>query len=453
MKRYQVAVIGSGSAGRAATLVAANQGLQTILIEKDRIGGTAFHNGCYAVTGLLGCAQQFRDSQKSDRFGNQTDVLQAKLEDWRSAQWSAGTRLAKAFEAKLKDLNVDFYQGCASIVADQEIEIERPSGSRLTIQADNIVVATGSRPRYPGGSHPKLVNSDQLLRMTTCPRHLAIIGGGHIGCEFASIYCALGSEVTIVERQSQLLPGWEEDAAERVAAVLQAHGVTLHLNRHVTFDQLSSEGDSVQISAPNQTTIVADLILVANGRRPNAESLRLWELGIDDTSFFEVDANMRLPRAGMYAVGDANGISLLDSAAFAQANAAVQHIAGHSTPFDIQWIPRCVHTDPCVAAVGCTEEEAELGDFRCRIASDTLFLVSDDPRSVIDPKPTFIKVIVDSKYDHLLGCLAVGDSAPTIVNTAAIAIRSGIRVDALRQFGLTQLSATEALMSVLRKVR
>jgi pyruvate/2-oxoglutarate dehydrogenase complex dihydrolipoamide dehydrogenase (E3) component len=103
--------------------------------------------------------------------------------------------------------------------------------------------------------------------------------------------------------------------------------------------------------------------------------------------------------------------------------------------------------------VGCTEEEAELGDYRCRIASDSLFLVSDDPRSVIDPKPTFIKVVVDSKYDRLLGCLAVGDSAPTIANTAAIAIRSGIRVDELRQFGLTQLSATEALMSVLRKVR
>jgi dihydrolipoamide dehydrogenase len=453
MSRYQVAVIGSGSAGRAATLLAANQGLQTVLIEKDRVGGTAFHSGCYAVAGLLGCVRQYRDSQMSDRFGNEADILQAKLGNWQSAQWSAGTRLAQVFEAELKQLNVDFYQGRAHLVADQAVEIERASGARLTIEADNIVVATGSRPKYAGNSHPKLVNSDQLLKMTTFPRRLAIIGGGHIGCEFASIYRALGSEVTLFERQSQVLPGWEEDAAKQVTVALQARGVTLQLNRDVTSDHIYCKGEAVQIASPNQTTIDADLILFANGRRPNAESLRLWELGIDDTSFLEVDANLRLPQAGLYAIGDVNGISLLDSAAFAQANAAIQHIIGHSTSFDSRWVPRCIHTDPCVAAVGCTEEETELGDFRCRIASDTIFLVSDDPRSVIDPEPTFIKVIMDSKYDRLLGCLAAGDHAPSIVNTAAIAIKTGIKIEDLRQIGLTQLSATEALLSVLRKLR
>ncbi|MBV8275446.1 MAG: NAD(P)/FAD-dependent oxidoreductase [Verrucomicrobia bacterium] len=453
MSRYQVAIIGSGSAGRAAALLAANQGLQTALIEKDRIGGTAFHNGCYAVTGLLGCARQFRDSQRGDRFGNEIDVLQAKLENWKAAQWSAGTALAQAFETELKELHVDFYQGLAHIIADQTLEIERASGSHLTIQADNIVVATGSRPKYPGVSHPKLVNSDQLLKMTTWPRRLAIIGGGHIGCEFASIYRTLGSEVTLIERQSRLLPGWEADASTQVATALQAHGVTIQPNRDVTSDQVLSKGESVQIMSPDSTIIDADLILFADGRRPNVDSLRLWELEIDDSSFLEVDANMRLPRAGMYAIGDVNGISLLDSAAFGQANTAIQHIVGQSAAFDPQWIPRCIHTDPCVAAVGCTEEEAELQNFPCRIASDTMFLVSDNPRSVIDPEPTFLKVIVDSKYDRLLGCMAAGDHAPTIVNTAAIAIRTGIKVGELRELGLAQFSATDALMSVLRKIR
>ena len=453
MNRYQVAVIGSGSAGRAAALLAAKQGLQTTLIEKDRIGGTAFHNGCYAVTGLLGCARQFRDSQGSDRFGNEADVLQAKLENWQAAQWSAGTLLAQAFETELKELHVDFYQGRAHIIADQALEIERASGARLTIEADNIVVATGSRPKYPGASHPKLVNSDQILKMTTCPRRLAIIGGGHIGCEFASIYRTLGSEVTLIERKSRLLPAWEPDAARQVTAALQAHGVVIQLDRDVTPDQILSKGESVQIMSPDSKVIDADLILFANGRRPNVESLRLWELEIDDTSFLEVDTNLRLPRAGMYAIGDVNGISLLDSAAFAQANTVIQHISGHPLSFDDRWIPRCIHTDPCVAAVGYTEEEAELVDFPCRIASDTMFLVSDSPRSVIDPEPTFVKVIVDSKYNRLLGCLAAGDHAPTIVNTAAIAIKAGIKIEDLRQLGLTQLSATEALMSVLRKLR
>jgi dihydrolipoamide dehydrogenase len=259
--------------------------------------------------------------------------------------------------------------------------------------------------------------------------------------------------VTLIERQSQLLPGWEQDAAQQVTLAFQSRGVRLQLNREVTSDHIYNQGDTVEIVSPGQATIEADLILFANGRRPNVDSLRLWELGIDDTSFLEVDTNMRLSRGGMYAIGDVNGISLLDSSAFAQANTAVRHIVGHSTSFDARWVPRCIHTDPCVAAVGCTEEEAELGGFPCRIVSDTIFLVSDQPQSVIDPEPTFIKVIVDSKYDRLLGCLAAGDSAPTIVNTAAIAISSGVKVDDLRQLGLTQLSATEALMSALRKVR
>jgi dihydrolipoamide dehydrogenase len=453
MNKYQAAVIGSGSAGRAASLLAARQGLRTVLIEKERVGGTAFHSGCYAVSSLLGCVRQFRDSQKSDRFGNETDVLHAKLENWRSAQCSAGTRLAQAFEEELKSLHIDFYQGHAQIAGDQALEIERASGARLTIEADSIVVATGSRPKYPGNSHPKLVNSDQLLKMTTFPRRLAIIGGGHIGCEFASIYRTLGSEVTLIERQSQLLPSWESDAAKQVTAALQAHGVTLWLNRDVTSDHILSKGDILQITSTDSTMVEADLILFANGRRPNVESLRLWELGIDDSSFLEVDTNMRLPRAGMYAIGDVNGISLLDSAAFAQANTAVWHIVGKSTSFDSRWIPRCIHTDPCVAAVGCTEEDADLQRFPCRIASDTMFLVSDSPRSVVDPEPTYVKIIVDSKNDRLLGCLAVGDHAPTIVNTAAIAIRSGIKIDELRQIGLTQLSATEALLSILRKLK
>ena len=402
---------------------------------------------------MSGFARQFRDGQKSERFGNEADILQAKLENWKAAQWSAGTRLAQEFETELKNLHVDFCQGRAHIAGDQTLEIERASGARLTIQADNIVVATGSRPKYYGGSHPKLVNSDGILKMTTCPRRLAIIGGGHIGCEFASVYRALGSEVTLIERQSQLLSDWEPDAANQVAVALQTHGVKLLLNREVTSDQILSKGSAVQIPGPDQTTIEVDLILFASGRLANSDSLRLWELGIDDTSFLDVDTHMRLPRAGMYAIGDVNGISLLDSAAFAQANTAVRHIIGHPATYDSRWVPRCIHTDPCVAAVGCTEEAAELEDFPCRIASDTIFLVSDSPRSVIDPEPTFLKLILDSKYDRLLGCLAVGDHAATIANTAAIAIKTGIKLDDLRQLGLTQLSATEALMSVLRKLR
>jgi Pyruvate/2-oxoglutarate dehydrogenase complex, dihydrolipoamide dehydrogenase (E3) component, and related enzymes len=450
MKRYQLAVIGSGSAGREATLLAAGKGLRTALIEKDRLGGVAFHSGCYAVSGLLGCARQFRDIWKSGRFGNEVDLLRATLQKWRVAQSSASTRLAQDFEAELRRLNVDVYQGNAEFATDQILQIVRASGSRIAIRADNIIVATGSRPDFSDRSNPRLVNSDALLRMTMRPRHLAIIGGGHIGCEFASIYRTLGSEVTLFERESRILSGWEIDVAERVTEMLQTRGVALRLNSEVTLDRIVSGENEVRILGPDDQSIGVDLVLVATGRRPNSAGLGLNGLGVDDTSFLTVDAHMRLSRPGLHAVGDVNGISLLDSTAFAQANAVIGSIMGQSIRFDYRWIPRCVHTEPCIAAIGWTQEEAQAEGIDCVAVSNTIFLVSDNPRSIIDPEPTFLKVIVDAKTRRLLGCCVAGDHAPAIVNIATIALRSGMTVDRLREFGLTQPSAAEALMSTLR---
>ena len=452
MKKYQLAVIGSGSAGREATLLASSKGLRVALIEKDRIGGVAFHSGCYAVSGLLGCARQYRDMLKGERFGNEADLLRATLQNWRIAQSNASTRLAQEFEAELKRLNVDVYQGYAELVTDQIVQIVRASGARIAIRADNIIVATGSKPDFSDGSNPRLVNSDALLRRTTRPRRLAIIGGGHIGCEFASIYRTLGSEVTLFERENRVLSGWETEASGRLTETLQTRGVALHLNCEVSLDQIvTAENDGRILKIDNQS-IDADLVLVATGRRPNSSDLGLEALGIDDTSFLRVDAHMRLPRLGLYAVGDVNGLSLLDSTAFAQANAAVGSIMGHSGRFDYRWIPRCIHTDPCIAAIGWTQAEAESEGIECVVVSDTIFLISDNPRSIIDPEPTFLKIIIDAKSRRLLGCLVAGDHAPAIVNIATIALRAGISADRLREFVLTQPSATEALMSTLRKL-
>jgi dihydrolipoamide dehydrogenase len=161
---------------------------------------------------------------------------------------------------------------------------------------------------------------------------------------------------------------------------------------------------------------------------------------------------MRLSKGGIYAVGDVNGISMLDSTAFSQANVAINSILGRESRFDHRWIPRCVHTEPCLAAVGWTEKEAAAEGIEHLVVSDTIRLMSDNERSVVDPEPTFLKVIIDSRSRNLLGCLAAGDHAPVIVNIATIAMRSGLSVEKLREIPLVQPSASEALMSTLRKL-
>ena len=361
------------------------------------------------------------------------------------------SRLADGFRAELILLNVDVYQGYAEFLDNRTLQVIGARGSKVLLSADNVIVATGSRPEFYGSSDPKLVNSEELLRMPTLPERLVIVGGGYIGCEFASIYRTLGCAVTVIERENRILPGWEPEAGERVAQTLEAHGVTVLLNQNVSLDQIERGGGAVQIQL-GERTVEGDLVLMATGRKPNSRGIGLGALGIDDSSFLEVDTQMRLPAPGLYAVGDVNGISLLDSTAFSQASTAISSILGSESRFDQRWTPRCVHTDPVVAAVGWSQQDAEAQGIEYLSVSDTIQLVSDNERSVVEPEPTFLKAIIDPQTWYLLGCLVVGDHAAVIANNAAIAIGSGLSIKNLREMPLAQPSAMEALMAILRKL-
>jgi len=449
---YEVAIIGSGSGGREAALLAAQKGLRTAVIERDKMGGVSFHRGCYAVRALKACAHQYRNGLRSGRFGSQTELLKATLYDWIVAQSEVSSRLAEGLERDLRDLDIDVHHGHAGFVDEGTVEVIGHRGGRRTITADSIIVATGSRPAFYGSSIRRVVNSEELLSLTRLPRRLVIIGGGYIGCEFASIYRTLGCEVTVVEREARILPGWEVEAGDRVAEALKERGVNLEVQFPVHFEQIAEQSDCVRIPGPNGQSIEADLVLVATGRKPNSNELGLEGVGIKDNSFLTVDDQMRVSNSGVYAVGDVNGISMLDSTAFAQAYVAINAILGRENRFDRRWIPRCIHTDPAIAAVGWTEEEAAIDGIECVVVKDTVRLISDNDRSVIEPEPTFVQVIIDVHTMHLVGCLVVGDHAAVIANCAAIAMRSGLGVDKLREFPLAQPSAVDALLSALRKL-
>jgi dihydrolipoamide dehydrogenase len=449
---YQVAIIGSGSGGREAGLLAGRNGLRTAVIERAQIGGTSFHRGSYAVQALQGCARQFRDSWRSGRFGNQVDLLKASLHDWIVAQAQVSSRLSNSLKKKFRELNVDLLSGHAEFVDQQTIQIVDSRGAKNTIATDNIIIATGSRPEFYGSSTPRMVNSEELLRITTLPKSLVVIGAGYIGCEFASIYRTLGSEVTLIERKERVLPSWEPEAGTRVEEALRERGVRIILNHDVSFPETRTTEERVLLNGPDGAIIDADLVLVATGRKPNTENLRLDLVGIESGSFLKVDSQMRV-LDNIYAVGDVNGIDMLDSTAFSQANVAIQSILGRKSAYDRRRIPFCVHTEPCLASVGWSEAEAMREQIEYLAVSDQISTPSDSKQSVVDPEHTFIKVIVDAKTHHLLGCLVAGDHAPVLVNIAAIAMKSGLTVENLCEMALVQPSASEALIGTLRKVR
>jgi dihydrolipoamide dehydrogenase len=450
--RYQLAIVGSGSGGREATRLAAQNSLHTALIERNRIGGTCFHSGCYAVLALQASARQYRDRWRSGRFGNKVELLAETLRDWTMTQSNVSSRLADDFRTELERLGVDLYYGQGSFLDERTLEVVEVAGTIKKIVFDHAIVATGSRPAFTNKSASRLVDSDELLRIQSSPRHLAIIGGGYIGCEFASIYRTLGCAVTVIEKQSRVLPGWESEAGERVAQTLEMRGVSIQLGRNVALHQIEEYEEGVRIPVPGYSAIEADLVLIATGRRPNLEGLGLRALGIDDTSFLKVDDRMRLPRPGLYAVGDVNGINLLDSTAFSQASVAISSILGLESRLDQTSIPRCIHCEPAIATVGLTEDQAKAQGLEYRVVSETIRLVSDIERTVVDPEDTFLKVIIDPHSRCLLGCLAVGDHAPVIVNIATIAMKSGLTIDQLLEMPLIQPSASQALLAILRKV-
>lgn len=448
---YQLAIIGSGSGGREAIRLAAQNGLRTALIEQDRIGGTCFHSGCYAVLALQASAREFRDRWRSGRFGNKVDLSRDTLRNWMIAKSHVSARLVDDFRAELERPGIDLYHGRGQFLDERTLQIVDTSGGIRTITAENIIIATGSRPIFSGGPGPRLVNSEELLRIESLPKSLGIVGAGYIGCEFASIYRTLGCAVTLIEKENRVLPNWEAEAGDRVRQMLEMRGIVLHLEHQVSFTQVQEYEEGVRIPTSGGPVIEADLLLVATGRKPNLDRLGLGALAIDDGSFLKVDRQMRLSRPGIYAVGDVNGISLLDSTALSQASAAINSILGRESGFDPQWTPRCIHTEPTIAAVGLTADQAAAQGLEYLVVADTLRLASDTERSIVDPEPTFLKALVDTRSRCLIGLLAVGDHAPVIVNIATIAMRSGITIDQLLQMPLIQPSASQALAAILRR--
>ncbi len=451
-ENYQLVIIGSGSGGREAARLAARGGLRTALVERDRLGGTSFHRGCYALLALQACAREFRDRWRSGRFGNKVDLLQESLRNWLTTQSNVSSRLVGTLRTELVQSGVDLYQARGQFLNERTIQTIDSEGTIKTLGAENTIVATGSRPDFSGKSGPRLVNSDQLLGIQSLPRHLAIIGGGYVGCEFASIYRTLGCAVTLLEKENRVLPGWEPEAGRRVAEMMEMRGIAIQLERDISLQLIEEYEEGIRIPVRGRPAVEADLVLVATGRKPNVEKLGLAALGIDDDAFLKVDDRMSLSRPGLYAVGDVNGISLLDSTAFSQAEVAIRTILGHESRADQRCIPRCIHSEPAIAGVGLTEEEAIAQGHDYLAVSDNILLVSDIERSVVDPEPTFLKVIIDTHTRNLLGCVAVGDHAAVMVNIATIAMRSSLTVDQLRQMPLIQPSASEALMAILRKV-
>ena len=416
-----IVIVGGGPGGYAAALYAHNFGLDVVMIEKERPGGTCLIRGCIPAKQWLHIAEVYTTVANAADFGVNTS--QPEL-DWKAGldrknQTVEG--LVRGLGGLLKGRGVEVITGFGKLAGSGKVEVETEDGAR-TVEGGKIILATGSHARtIPGydidGS--KIVTSDHALDWESQPQRVAIIGGGVIGCEFASFLIDVGSEVHVFEMMDQIVPGTDAETAKMLQRQLQKRGVKFHIGVGV---QPAEVGESVVVPAGDEKVEV-DVALVAVGRGPNTEGVGLESTQARmDGGFVEVDPDtMETAEPGLYAVGDiVAGTPQLAHAGFSEAIAAVTHIAtGQSQPVNYDAIPRVTYTHPEVAEVGITAAQAEERGLEVEVAKHAFNGVG---RAIIIGQNQGHAKVVSMKDGPIIGASVVGPQAGEMIHELMYAV-------------------------------
>lgn len=353
---YDVVILGAGSGGYAAALRAAQLGLTVALIEGDKVGGTCLHHGCIPTKAYLHVAETADAIRESAKIGIHANLDSINMQEVGSYRDSVVEKLYRGVEGLLASRKVEVIHGWGRVTSPTTVEVDGK-----TITGKNLILATGSYSRTLPSLpiEGRVITSDQALQMEWIPRHAVILGGGVIGCEFASAWRSFGSEVTILEGLPHLVPNEEEIISKNLERAFRKRGIKFHLGTR--FSGVTQDEGGVHVSTEDGKTIDGDLLLVAIGRGPVTQDLGYEEIGVTlDRGFVITDELCRTGVPGVYAVGDIVPGLQLAHRGFIQGIMVAEQIAGlNPDPVDENTIPRVTFTEPEIASVGMTEEQAK----------------------------------------------------------------------------------------------
>ena len=449
MKQYDVIIIGGGPGGYVAGIRAAQKGLSVCVVEKDQVGGTCLNRGCIPSKSLFYSAKTLSTVSKGGDYGVNVSDFSFELKKAMERKNSVVDKLRDGVEGLLKGNKVDLIKGMAVIEGGEKgafkVNVDVWEGKPQVIEASQIIIATGSEPldiKELKIDRENVLTSTEVLNLTETPESMIIVGGGVMGCEFASMFSRFGSKVTIIEQMDSILATEDKQIVRVVEKKFKSLGIDMHLSS--TVKSVEAGDGSVKVVLDNGSELEAEKMLVTVGRSYNSEGIGLESVGVETTDRGSIKVNEFLETnvEGIYAIGDVIGGMLLAHVASKEGEVAVENISASinkqegvaasgsddkMTAMDYSAVPLGIFTDPEIASIGMKEKDAKKDGKDVNIGRFSY--LSGSKAMCMGEAEGMVQVITDKETGKVLGASIVGDHATDLIGELVLAVRKGLTAE------------------------
>ena len=430
-EKFQAVVIGGGPGGYVCAIRLAQLGLKTACIEsRGSLGGTCLNIGCIPSKSLLNLSEEFHKVKDLSNKGIEVGQVKLNLPKMMKSKDKAVTVLTKGVEFLLKKNKVTYFKGTGSFKSKNEILIKDSENKETHVQADKIIIATGSLPvSLPGVKFDEkvIVSSTGALKLEQVPKKMVVVGGGYIGLEMGSVWSRLGTEVHVVEFLDHITPGMDKEISTEFMKILKRQKINFHLQHKV--EQIKKNSTNAIVSTLDKEgkkkDFDCDVVLVSVGRKPNTIGLNLDKVNIDldKKNRIKTDKNFKTNQDNIYAIGDVIAGPMLAHKAEDEGIAVAENIAGQSGHVNYDTIPGVIYTTPEVASIGKTEEQLKELNIKYKIGKFSF--MANSRAKAIDDAEGFVKILADEKTDKVLGAHLIGPHAGELIAEIGVAMEFG----------------------------
>jgi dihydrolipoamide dehydrogenase len=427
MAKFDAIVIGGGPGGYPAAIRLGQLKKKVVCVEMGEWGGVCLNWGCIPSKALIAASHQYEHAQNGAPIGIKVSGVELDVDTLQNWKDGIVKKLTGGVRTLLRANGAEMMAGRAYVTSPTTVEVTKPDGSKETLEADNIIVATGATTieiptfKFDG---KQIIGAKEAVSLRSIPKRMLIIGGGIIGLELGCVYQKFGAKITVVEALPTLLTGIDPDAAAVVEKRMIKHGAAVYKNaKALGYEKLADGSLAVKIEVNGKAeTIETDVVLVAVGMRPNARNLGLEQLGvtISDRGFIPTDQVGRTNVPSIFAIGDVSGGPLLAHKASKEGEVAAEVIAGHKAAKDWVAMPGAIFTDPEIGAIGLTEAEARARGHELLIGK--MPFAASGRAMAVRETDGFIKVVADKKTHQILGWHIVGPSATDLLSEATLSL-------------------------------